>query len=565
LALAAVLVLLLLVAPAAASAQPGAVDATFAGGRAVVPGAVNTPGIAERPVALVRQPDGKLVVAGSGFDGVGAFVLARLNVDGSLDSGFGSGGRTSTRVGVITDREFDPSGAFALALQPDGRIVAAGVGTVQTPRGARTRLTLVRYGTDGSLDGSFGNGGVAMTALADGDPANLQAEGFGVVVQPDGRIVVAGASDAPDCPGCAGLARFNPDGSPDGSFGSGGRVQLNTAEGDAVFNAVVLEPGGRIVVAGGAGGSQRFLVARYEPDGSLDTSFGGEGRGWRLDQIGTDQATAHGLALQPDGKLVLAGVAELIPAAIGRGSCLECFALARYTADGSPDGGFGRRGRVITAVGLPGRALDAAAYDVAVQPDGKVVAAGAALAGAAVPQAAVLRYGPAGRLDTGWGVNGAARFGLADRSADLRPGAFALALEPDARVVVAGATPFQGEPRLFATRIEGGDAPDDARPVLRFAPLQDRPRIRQVLRRGYPCLFGVDEAARLECRVYAGRRLLGRRRLRTRDRRDDVILPVRLPRAALSGAARVRLLVRVSAVDEAGNRSRIRERVTLRR
>jgi uncharacterized delta-60 repeat protein len=483
-------------------AQPGTLDSSFGGGGlAALPGAVRTPGVAARPAALARQPDGKLVLAGSGFEGGGTFVLARLNADGSLDTGFGSGGRTTTRVSAIAESDFDPSGAFAVALQPDGKIVAAGVGTVGTDRGARSRLTVARYEPDGSLDGSFGSGGVAMTALADAAPSDLQAEGFAVAVQPDGGIVVAGSSDAPGCGGCAGLARFNPDGSLDSGFGSGGRVQLDTGAGDAVFHAVALEPGGRIAVAGGAGGVQRFLVARYEPNGSPDASFGGSGSGWRLDPVGTDQATAHGLALQADGRLLLAGVAELLPRGIGRGSCLECFGLARYTASGVLDRSFGRRGRVVTAVGPAGRAVDAAAYDVAVQPDGKVLAAGVALVARPAPQAAVLRYGPDGAADTGWGVNGAARPSLAGRTqGELRPGAFALELEPGGRPLIAGVTPLQGEGRLFAARLEAGDAADGARPGLGFVRVQDRPRIRQVLGRGYPCLFGVDEAARVECR-----------------------------------------------------------------
>jgi uncharacterized delta-60 repeat protein len=568
------LALALLATPAGAAAQPGTLDPTFSGGMAVVPGAVRTPGLAARPVALARQPDGKLVLAGSGFEAGGTFVLVRLNADGSPDTGFGSGGRTSTRVSAIAESDFDPSGAFAVALQPDGRIVAAGVGTVATDRGARSRLAVARYNQDGSLDGSFGSGGVAMTALADGAASDLQAEGHALVLQPDGRIVVAGSSDAPGCGGCGGLARFNPDGTLDGGFGSGGRVQLDTREGDTVFNAAVLEPGGRIALAGGAGGTQQFLLARYEPSGAPDSSFGGTGTGWRLDEVGTDQATAHGLALQPDGKLLVGGVAELIPQGVGRGSCLECFALARYTASGVLDRSFGRRGRVVTAVGPAGRAVDAAAYDVAVQPDGKVLAAGGALVSRPAPQAAVLRYSARGALDTGWGANGAARYRLPDRTGDVRPGAFGIALQPDGRALIGGATPFHGEGRLFAARLESGDAPDEARPGLGFVRVQDRQRIRQMLRRGYLCLFGVDEAARVECRVSMDSRLLarqvqiGRRGTRTSSRRDDVLLrvkPARAARRALRGLRRVRLLVRVSAVDAAGNRSSTRQRVTLRR
>src|SRR5207249_1300852 len=273
--------------------------------------------------ALALQDDGKIVVAG-GFGGP-FFALARYNPGGTLDTSFGTGGRVFTNFG-------GRDGARALALQADGKIVAAGF--TSSDFGTRRRFALARYNPDGSLDPSF-RGGRVVTSFADRDEASALA------LQSDGKIVVAGFSDAGGRQDFA-LARYNPDGGLDLSFGSGGRV-LTDFGGDDEAAALALQADGKIVVAGlsGSGGVALVALARYNPNGTLDASFGSGG------QVLTDFGLARGLVLQADGRIVVAGG----------------ISLARYNQNGSLDPSFGSGGRALT---------DFDALALALQPDGKV-------------------------------------------------------------------------------------------------------------------------------------------------------------------------------------------------
>jgi uncharacterized delta-60 repeat protein len=294
--------------------------------------------------AIALQPDGKIVAAGDSqtidpFDP--DFALARYNTDGSLDVGFGSGGK------VLTDLDGDDY-LNAVALQLNGKIVAAGYRSL---RGTNSDLALVRYNADGSLDATFGAGGKVLTDFGGYDHGNA------IALQPDGKIVVAGGSTyvSPDNPDFV-LVRYNADGSLDPSFGSGGKVLI-----DFGASAMVLQPDGKIVAAGTADGPD-FVLARYNADGSLDASFGSGGK-VVTDFGGTEHG--HAIALQPDGKIVAVGTTD---------SALNVdFALARYDPDGSLDASFGSGGRVRTGFRL-GEREDATG--VVIQSDGKIVAGG---------------------------------------------------------------------------------------------------------------------------------------------------------------------------------------------
>jgi uncharacterized delta-60 repeat protein len=237
----------------------------------------------------------------------------------------------------------------------------------------------------GSLDPSFGTGGV-VTGPGIG----------GIAVQADRKIVVvAGGS----------LVRYLPDGSLDSSFGEGGYVQIPVSE-----HAVALQPDGKIVVAGSSSppdpnAVSEFALARYNPDGSLDTSFGADGiTNTAFPEQGTSwSASANALAILPDGNIVAAGTSGW------EDGCLlppRMFALARYTPDGTLDPTFGDGGRVQTE-------FDGPLAGIAVQPDGKIVATGTALDGTACggggpgsAAIAVARYGPDGSLDPTFGTSG---------------------------------------------------------------------------------------------------------------------------------------------------------------
>jgi uncharacterized delta-60 repeat protein len=297
------------------------------------------------------QPNGKIVVAGlkggTEFD----FALARYNPDGTLDPSFDSDGKAITNFGAFVDQAFD------VAVQPDGKIVAAGW--------SNNDFALARYNTDGTLDTSFDTDGKVTTDFGSTDRAT------GVAVQPNGKIVAAGQSGDDFA-----LARYNIDGTLDTSFDTDGKVTTDFGVTIEQRPAVALQPNGRIVAAGQSGND--FALARYNVDGSLDASFDSDGK-VTTDFGGDDQG--RGVALEPNGKIVAAGYTN-------PGVLAHDFALARYNADGTLDAGFGSGGKVTTAIGAT---IDVGT-DVAIQPNGKIVAAGFSHQGVTGNDFAVARY-----------------------------------------------------------------------------------------------------------------------------------------------------------------------------
>jgi uncharacterized delta-60 repeat protein len=291
----------------------GSLDLSFGSGGRVV----TDFGGDDEAFAVAVQSDGKIVVAGvSTANGTIDFALARYGSDGQLDSGFGTGGKVLTDLGGQDE-------AFGLVIQPDGKLVAAGVSTAA----GSLDFALVRYATDGTLDSNFGTSGQVVTDFGPvfvGNPSSCTQTGgdfhgtdvaFTVALQSDGKLVAAGVSS-----GDFALARYNPDGSLDTTFGTCGRVVTDFAGDDAAASALVIQPDGKLVAAGRnkVTNQTAFALARYAPDGTLDPIFGAAGR--VVTPIGTD-AEAGGLALQPDGALVAAGGVD------------GDFALARYEGD----------------------------------------------------------------------------------------------------------------------------------------------------------------------------------------------------------------------------------------
>jgi uncharacterized delta-60 repeat protein len=273
---------------------------------------------------------------------------------GALDTSFGDQGR------VITDLNGRSDEVRGVVVQPDGKIVALGESWVYPQD--RPRFALVRYNADGSLDATFGQGGQVLTGLTDdeGDYSKPHA----LALQPDGKLLAAGTSYSADAGrNVFALARFNADGTFDATFGTGGRVltPVDTAgdAGNDQATALALAADGSIVLAGGTGTyPANFAAARYRPDGTLDPTFGSGGT-VVTDLGGDDKAAA--VAIQPDGKIVLAGHYDY-----------DDFAVVRANADGSLDTAFGTEGLVRTPFG---RAMDVA-YAVALQPDGQIIAGG---------------------------------------------------------------------------------------------------------------------------------------------------------------------------------------------
>lgn len=361
--------------------------------------------------AVIVQPDGKIVAAGSANVSPGkfGFALARYNPDGSLDPSFGKRGKVTT--GFFLG---EGAGIAALVLQPDGKIVAGG----RIAPG--TAFALARYKPDGSLDASFGRTGKVTTDFFGGEN-NLAA----LVLQPDGKIV-AGGSVTPPSGGVLrfALARYNGDGTLDASFGTGGEVTTELGRGSSGISAVALIPSGKIVAGGWWRGN--FALARYNQDGRLDTSFGTRGI-VATDFFGRGDSISD-LALQRDGEIVVGGGATP-PNSPDAG----VFALARYQPDGKLDPDFGVKGKVTTD--FLGR--DESVWAVALQPDGRLVAVGAVTRPNGRPSGlfALARYTFDGHLDPGFGVGGEVWTGFRGES-----GANAVDLQPNGKIVAAGST-----------------------------------------------------------------------------------------------------------------------------
>ena len=295
----------------------GALDPTFGSGGTVT---THFGTCSDQANALVLQPDGKLVAAGytsSGPSIIGTcaadLALVRYDVDGSLDATFGSGGIVTTDLGTDADE------ARALVLQPDGKLVVA----ASTFVAGREVFALVRYADDGALDASFGVGGIVTTDFV-GPPRAAHA----LVLQPDGKLVVAGERRAPQTNDIA-IARYDSDGTIDASFGTGG-VAATNLEGDFETGlAVVRQADGKLVVAGqrSDGTVADFVLVRFDANGVLDADFAGGGS---LTDFGGGPDAALALAAQPDGKLVASGMATSILGDRELG-------LVRYNADGTRD------------------------------------------------------------------------------------------------------------------------------------------------------------------------------------------------------------------------------------
>ena len=333
----------------------GTLDSSFGTGGKV---ATDFGGRFQSATSVALQADGKLVVAGGAVNGFfNDFVLARYENDGTLDASFGSGGKVITSFGVSAQ-------AFAVAVQADGKVVVAG----QANLDGGYNFELVRYNGDGSLDGSFGNGGRVTTGFGTIEQGFSWAQGYALAVQPDGKLVVAGQAYI-NAGFDAALARYESNGTLDTSFGNGGKVITDLGGGNDWMNSVAVLPDGKIVAAGQANIVRGFgfAVVRYESNGRLDTSFGNGGTTttdfFLLDQ-GFSVAQASALAVLPDERIVVGG------RAYHDGGFH--YALARYNFDGTLDGSFGTGGKVTNDFGRDYEQV----RSIAAQPDGKFVMAG---------------------------------------------------------------------------------------------------------------------------------------------------------------------------------------------
>jgi uncharacterized delta-60 repeat protein len=350
---------------------PAGLDHTFG-----ADGRVSEPVGDGRGEAVVIQPDGGIVTAGSRGTGAGRdFALSRHDSSGNLDHGFGNGGVAPADLGGADDEAYDA------ALLPDGGIVAVG----RTDAAGFTKLDfgVARYRSGGTLDPSFDGDGIVKTdILGGGDQANA------VAVQPDGKIVVGGFTAAGTSSDFA-LVRYNADGTLDTSFDGDGIVTTDLGTPSDDVRALAIQPDGSIVAAGTAG--EDVALARYLPDGRLDASFGQGGK--KIADFGSDDVAA-GVALTARGEILVAGYT--LGPHVNRD-----FALARFTSAGALDATFADHGIAKTDVG----GGDDFAENVTLDAQGRIVVVGRATS-STILDMALARYEPGGTLDTSFDGDG---------------------------------------------------------------------------------------------------------------------------------------------------------------
>ncbi|MFD9410945.1 calcium-binding protein [Streptomyces sp. NPDC059989] len=423
---------LLLTVPGTALAAPGDLDPAFDGDGKVVTDLIYY----EDSQDMVLQPDGKIITVGSltpaeGGENGSDFSLLRYNPNGSADATFGEGGAVTTDFS-------SGDGGHAVALQADGKILVGGISIVEEGGVSWGQFTVLRYTAGGQLDPTFGTGGRVSPDFGRGSSAGA------LRVLGDGRILAAGGAQ-----GAFALVRLTPEGILDDTFGEGdGRVTTELAGGGASVEDLALQPDGRIVAVGRAGYtspnySTNTALARYTADGSPDTTFDNDGNAtvdW-----GSAADAANGVVLQPDDKLVVSGYGS------------EGFTTARFNTNGTPDTTFGGDGRV----GTPFEAGLGAAHDVALQSDGKIVTAGSGAGPGDGHDFAVVRLNTDGVLDNTFGGDGKVTTDVGPFYEDDWEEGHSVAIQPDGKIVVSGVTE-DGTARGVVRYLVSGTTPPSA-------------------------------------------------------------------------------------------------------
>lgn len=391
------------------AATAGTLDTAFGTGGTV------TDGGADAYYGVAVQSDGKIVAVGQGSDaGENYWRITRFDPDGDVDTAFGTNGHVDLFQLDVT------RGAFDVAIDANGKIVATGIGfeEIVSGNGRKQKVEtvggayVVRLNGDGSLDTGFGDGGKALTALTRPNAMALQSDGKIVV----GGYATAGGGGGKGKKGGGGsssdafaLTRLNTDGSVDTAFGSDGLALDDVSSNDEQIASLAIQSDGKIVVTGG-----RFLagadwyLSRYDSSGALDTAFGTDGR------VGLGDRSY--VAIDSSGRLVVAGDG-----------------VSRYSAAGVLDTGFGASG----TASLPGAVWAAPVIDA----NGKILVGTWVLSLNNDEDAVVTRLNSDGTADSGFGSGGDSD--AIDFSGN-RDFAYALALDGQGRILCCGATTPDG-------------------------------------------------------------------------------------------------------------------------
>lgn len=423
-----------LAAGAGTAEAAGDLDLSFAGGAGYV--LVPFGGQNDQAAALLRDSAGRLLLGGFTTDAGNSdrdMALARLLPDGTIDPSFGVGGlRTvSFDLGGFAD------GVRSIRETASGGYLLCGIAEDQPGLGGVGQIALARLTANGALDTSFDfDGRRTLSVAASPGWTHLSTK---CALQPDGRILVAGTTTDNVTAAQGFVARLQPDGGLDSSFGDAGVQLLDLATGTPAFTVVLdvaVDPSGRVLVAGATNngaGTVSFdgFVSRLGSNGSLDPGFGTGGtRRVALDQGGSNSDTLRAIALTADGKVVLAGTATTASGGLDA-------LLVRLLADGNFDPEFGTAGRAL--FGYDGGGSNEDLPDaVAVDAKGRVYAAGSVQVGEQNGDLAVLRVGSDGLADPGFGSGGWVTFGLDVSEFQDSEFASAMTLDPQGRVLAAG-------------------------------------------------------------------------------------------------------------------------------
>lgn len=400
----------------AASAQSVVLDATFGTGGF----ATNAVGAGvDRAMALAVQADGRLVLGGHG---VNDMALVRYMPDGVLDPTFGTGG-----VKVISFNG-NPSEVRGVAIQPDGRILAAGFTSVPGPTGNPGNFVLLRHLPNGDPDPSFGNNGRVLTQVGSSSLA------YCLLLQPDGRILVGGSASN----GMA-IARYLPDGTLDASFGTGGTrvIAFDLPNGD--ITGLALGPNGTILAVGSGliyHEAQEVyeldqVLLRLQADGTNDATFGDGGMVIYDEEATANNDVGRAVLVQEDGNLVTAGLS------MSTNGGDQFVMVSRYLPDGTPDAGFGQDGTTLTDINSNYTEVRGAVL----QSDGKIL-----VTGSDFQDIVLVRYLPNGEIDHDFGTDGLIHTDFGD---SYEYGT-AITLQPDGKVLVAAYTSYFCDDRDFA-------------------------------------------------------------------------------------------------------------------
>ncbi|MEP7143351.1 MAG: T9SS type A sorting domain-containing protein [Ferruginibacter sp.] len=367
------------------------------------------------------QPDGKIVMAGSA--GTNSFTVARINANGTRDSTFGNDGIQTTQFA-------GSSSATSIVIQSDGKIVVAGYTTNDA---SNTYFAIARYNANGSSDNTFNGTGQSITDFKFKMPPEMQGDSieihnayaYTIAIQADGKILAGGYAFTGTENDFA-IARYNSNGSPDNTFDNDGRQTTNFGSSNDIGYSLAIQKDGKILLAGytSSGGNNNFAVVRYNINGGPDNTFNGNGK--QIAHLGSDMQIGNSLALQTNGKIVVAGYTL-------NGTYTD-FAIARFNVDGSPDTSFDSDGLLTTDF----TSSDDYAGSLAIQSDDKIIVAGYSYiySPETEQQIAVARYNPDGGLDNSFSDNG-------KLSGDNKQGytSFnATAIQTDGKIVAAGST-----------------------------------------------------------------------------------------------------------------------------